>query len=126
MTEYEFDLSKIDTLTVEAESQSGAIEALLGTIEQRAKATSIPMIALKVYKVRNEGIGCYYNVEGYSEADAEQTLVDYMQERRDEARENVDFGTPEHDLLTDLNITCETIREVEVDPEIDKDGNLIH
>lgn len=125
MTKYEFDFSNVDEITVEAESESGAIEALLGTIEQRAKATAIPMTALKTYKVKNMGSGCYYYVQARSRGQASDILRDYLSERRSDALEDVQHGTPAHDLLIDYNLACKVEAEVDDDPEIDVEGNRV-
>ena len=125
MSEYEFDLSMVNEITVEAQNGDEAIEALLGTIERRVKNGSIQAREVKAFDVKSQGTGCRYVVEAHSQNEAETILRTYLENQRKEALDEIQPHQAGYDLLVDFNVACKTEGESTSPVEINREGRRV-
>jgi hypothetical protein len=122
MPTFEFDLSTVNSIEVEANDGEEAIHDLLVELEDLVSRGRIQANEVKTYDVEAKATGCVYRVAGMSAAEAEDNLRTFIQRERDALKENVLPGDPGNGLLTDLNTSCETVGEVEGDWDINRSG----
>ncbi len=122
MTTYEFDLTTVNSIEVEANDGEEAIKELERQIGEEARQGRVQANEVKTYDVEAKATGCIYRVAGMSAAEAEDNLRVFIKQQRDALKENVLHGDAGHGLLCDLNTSCETIEEVDGDWDIGRDG----
>jgi hypothetical protein len=124
MQEYEFDLSTVDTVTVQANDGDEATHDFLNKIEDKVKRGTIPVEFEKTFRVRAKATGCTYHVAGVNRAEASDALRTYISERKDELLDEQSYGT-ERAFINDLSTEVDVEDEVDVTPEINSDGERI-
>jgi hypothetical protein len=82
----------------EVNAKAKAAEEIMDELEGTIEVTS-----LKVYDVRLKYGGVKVGVVASTKSDAKHTARKFVEERQEEALEEVTHGTAAHKLLTDLN-----------------------
>lgn len=122
MTEYEFDLSTVDSIEVEANNGDEAIERLHEAIEDRIEQGTIQANEVRTFDVKAQATGCIYRVAGMNAAEAEDNLHAFLKQQKQALQENVRHGDEGYGLICDLSTGAETIEEVEGSADIGRDG----
>lgn len=124
MKEYEFDLSTVNRIAVQASDGDEAIHDFLTEVERAVEQGRVPVEQEKTFRVRAQATDCTYHVAGKTRQEAEDALRRYIEERK-QMVDDSHFG-PERSFIKDLSTETQVEKEVEgVDPEINTDGERI-
>jgi len=110
-----------ETVTVKTEAQTQT-EIRQAAIEKLNGEGRVVIDEVQVYDCVARFSGCMYHVEGTSESNAAHNLESFLGKLVQEAKDNVTFGSPEGDILADLNTSAECKGESDSEAEIDLDG----
>ena len=115
-----------ETVTVKTEAQTQT-EIRQAAIEKLNGEGRVVIDEVQVYDCVARFSGCMYHVEGTSESNAAHNLETFLGKLVlgklvQEAKDNVTFGSPEGEILADLNTSAECKGESDSEAEIDLYG----
>jgi len=122
MTTHEFDLSTVGSIDIEATTGEEAITKLQEEIRSQIEQGLIPANEVKTYDVAAMCTGCKYRVAGTTPNDAKDSLRTHIEREANGLKENIQHGERGHEIAMDINTSCETIREVDGNYDINRQG----
>lgn len=122
MTEKSYQVTVGDetvTVQTEAETQTEIREAAIHELNGQGK---VHIDEVQVYDCIARFSGCMYHVEGLGQADARENLEKFLGRLKQEAKDDVAFGSPAGDLIADLNTAVTVEGESDSEAEINLNG----